>query len=376
MVGAITFAAALTALSVSAVWVTRYLQLRQAATMVPVELHVGERHSLPVWSLQELNQASIMVTCTCMHHECKHGVGCYWSRLQYPWTRQVHHMLDAERRPVRRRTRPLPVLECDEAEDGKSRDCPICLEEVTSNVGWTKFSCTHGTCSGAASATTQPVCCSCDGVMPVAVSCTWRSKAVALLSALWGCTCRRGISVATSCISAAVVLVQCATESSARGLSKVQHVPCAAPCWWRRSRLSQRQRLRQLLQVRSQHQKLQLSSRTKQMLHRPPRLVSSCPMHAQTWARVAHVVHGSWQARQPLSQAFAWRWLLAGSTLSGMLADADADADTVNCGCAGNVLQDEDRQDSSQPLTSAMVSHEPSAVTSSSRDCSAEYRRG
>ena len=46
MVGAITFAAALTALSVSAVWVTRYLQLRQAASLVPVELHVGEMDHL------------------------------------------------------------------------------------------------------------------------------------------------------------------------------------------------------------------------------------------------------------------------------------------------------------------------------------------
>ena len=40
--GAITFAASLCSLSVMAVWMTRYLQLRQAARTVPVELHVGE----------------------------------------------------------------------------------------------------------------------------------------------------------------------------------------------------------------------------------------------------------------------------------------------------------------------------------------------
>ena len=42
------------------------------------------------------------------------------------------------------------MLDSDAAEEGKARECPICLEEVTSNAGWTKFSCTHGTCAGTA----------------------------------------------------------------------------------------------------------------------------------------------------------------------------------------------------------------------------------
>ncbi|KAK9813404.1 hypothetical protein WJX73_006296 [Symbiochloris irregularis] len=44
--------------------------------------------------------------------------------------------------PVRR----LPVVDCPPEDEGKARECPVCLEETTVNASWTRFPCHHGTC--------------------------------------------------------------------------------------------------------------------------------------------------------------------------------------------------------------------------------------
>ena len=267
MVGAITFAAALTALSVSAVWVTRYLQLRQAASLVPVELHVGELGHLggPADKPAAAHSAAaVLMPCMDLHgpHSSWIDKGTCTSPSQACTpARTIEGVLVAERRPVRRRIRPLPVLQCDEAEEGKARDCPICLEEVTTNAGWTKFSCTHGTCSGAVSTRTRhrehgihasrgydagPCHATVRGRNASTRLCMQHADATR-------CPCL--------CVDTNRHMTQAAMRGCARGHFRGQHARYAAPCLWKRCRQSQMRRRRQVPHLSRQRRQRRLTQR-------------------------------------------------------------------------------------------------------------------
>ncbi|CAL8466708.1 g6244 [Coccomyxa elongata] len=75
------------------------------------------------------------------------GICIYRARssLQDPalWARSGGRLRDQNSRRVRR---PLPVQAPPLEGEGTPRECPVCLEEITSNSQWVIFHCRHATC--------------------------------------------------------------------------------------------------------------------------------------------------------------------------------------------------------------------------------------
>ncbi|EIE26415.1 hypothetical protein COCSUDRAFT_64482 [Coccomyxa subellipsoidea C-169] len=76
------------------------------------------------------------------------GICIYRARanLQEPatfWTRSGGRFRDNGSRQARR---PLPTHAPPDDEEGTPRECPVCLEETTSNAQWVVFGCHHATC--------------------------------------------------------------------------------------------------------------------------------------------------------------------------------------------------------------------------------------
>ncbi|BDA41006.1 hypothetical protein COCOBI_01-6610 [Coccomyxa sp. Obi] len=76
------------------------------------------------------------------------GICIYRARssLQDPavlWGRSGGRSRDQSSRRARR---PLPVQAPPLEEEGTPRECPVCLEEITSNAQWVIFHCRHATC--------------------------------------------------------------------------------------------------------------------------------------------------------------------------------------------------------------------------------------